>query len=184
MVNQIFIDLKSKMNKAIDHYSREVSVIRTGRASADILDIVKVDYYGSLSPLKNIANITAPDPQSLAIQPFDPSSLESIEKAIIASDLGMAPSNDGNIIRLTVPVLTEERRQELVKLLHKIIEDGKVSIRNLRRDANDQLKVLEKNKELSEDNLKRALDNVQEDTDSYIEKLNEVLKTKEEELQL
>ena len=122
--------------------------------------------------------------RSILIQPFDPSSIEAIEKGIVASDLGMAPSNDGNVIRLSVPVLTEERRAELIKVIHKIIEDGRVAIRNLRRDANDQLKKLEKDKELSEDNLKRALDNVQEDTDLYIEKLNTILNIKEKELTL
>jgi len=184
MINEIFINLKDKMNKVIEHFTQEISVIRTGRASTNMLDIVKVDYYGTPTPLKNISNITSPDPQSILIQPFDPTSIEAIEKGIIASDLGMAPSNDGNVVRLSVPVLTEERRTELIKVIHKIIEEGKVGIRNLRRDANEQLKKLEKDKELSEDNLKRALDNVQEDTDTYIEKLNTILEIKEKELTL
>tara|TARA_Y100001960_G_scaffold315518_1_gene381235 strand:+ start:90 stop:644 length:555 start_codon:yes stop_codon:yes gene_type:complete len=184
MVNEVFIELKNKMNNVIEHFSKEISVIRTGRASANILDIVKVDYYGSLTPLNNISNISTPDPQSILIQPFDPSSIENIEKAIIASDLGMTPSNDGTVVRLTVPTLTEERRNEFVKLIHKIIEDGRVAIRNLRRDANEKLKTLEKDKTLSEDNLKRALENVQETTDEFIGKLNSLQKTKENELKL
>ena len=130
MVNEVFTNTKNKMNKVIEHFSREISVIRTGRASTNILDIVKVDYYGSATPLKNISNISVPDPQTITIQPFDPTSIEMIEKGIVASDLGMNPSNDGNIIRLSVPTLTEERRNELVKLLHKIIEDGRVVVRN------------------------------------------------------
>ena len=184
MINEIFVNLKSKLNKAIEHFTKEISMIRTGRASTSMLDIVKVDYYGTPTPIKNIANITSPDPQSIVIQPFDPNSLEAIEKGIINSDLGMTPNNDGNLIRLTVPILTEERRNELVKLIHKIIEDGKIAVRNLRRDANEQLKKLEKDKEMSEDNLKRALDNVQEDTNEYIEKLNKILEAKEKELSL
>ena len=184
MINEIFVNLKSKLNKAIEHFTKEIGMIRTGRASTSMLDIVKVDYYGTPTPIKNIANITSPDPQSIVIQPFDPNSLETIEKGIINSELGMTPNNDGNLIRLTVPILTEERRNELVKLIHKIIEDGRIAVRNLRRDANEQLKKLEKDKEMSEDNLKRALDNVQEDTDEYIKKLNKILEAKEKELSL
>ena len=184
MVNEIFSNLKVKMDKVIEHFTKELGVIRTGRASTSMLDIVKVDYYGTLTPIKNIANITSPDPQSILVQPFDPTSLDVIEKGIMDSDLGMTPNNDGNLIRLAVPVLTEERRTELVKMIHKIIEDGRVAVRNLRRDANEQLKKLEKDKELSEDNLKRALDNVQDDTNNYIGKLNKILDAKEKELML
>jgi len=184
MVNEIFSNLKVKMDKVIEHFTKELGVIRTGRASTSMLDIVKVDYYGTSTPIKNIANITSPDPQSILVQPFDPTSLDVIEKGIMDSDLGMTPNNDGNLIRLAVPVLTEERRAELVKMIHKIIEDGRVAVRNLRRDANDQLKKLEKDKELSEDNLKRALDNVQDDTNNYIGKLNKILEAKEKELML
>tara|TARA_B100000029_G_scaffold477758_1_gene523159 strand:+ start:2129 stop:2686 length:558 start_codon:yes stop_codon:yes gene_type:complete len=182
MINEIFNDIKVKMNKTIDHFSSEISVIRTGRASSNVLDIVKVDYYGSLTPLKNIANISTPDPQSIVIQPFDPTSIEVIEKAIIASDLGMNPANDGTIIRLVVPTLTEERRNELTKVIHKIIEDGRIAIRNIRRDANEKIKDLEKTENLSEDNLRRALDNIQEITDENIKKLNLMQETKEKEL--
>ena len=167
MEQDIFLDAKQKMDKAIDHYRKEVSIIRTGRASGDILNSVKIDYYGSLTPLNNVANITVPEGQLILIQPFDPSTLELIEKAINDSDLGLNPNNDGHVIRLNIPSLTDDRRQELVRQVHKIIEDGRVSIRNIRRDANDQLKKMEKSHDLSEDNLKRALDNIQEVTDQH-----------------
>ena len=182
MEQSIFSEAKLKMDKAIEHYKKELSTIRTGRASSSILSSVKVDYYGSPTPLNNIANITIPESQLISIQPFDPSSLELIEKAISDADLGLTPNNDGNVIRLNIPSLTQERRKELVKQVHKIIEDGRISIRNIRRDANDQLKRLEKSHDLSEDNLKRALDNIQEITDSYITKLNQIQDSKEKEI--
>ena len=182
MEQEIFSEAKNKMEKAFEHYKHEVSFIRTGRASTQILNPVKVDYYGVPTPLNNVANITIPEAQLISIQPFDPSTIELIEKAIIESDIGLNPSNDGNIIRLNIPSLTEERRKELVKQVHKIIEDGKIAVRNIRRDANEQLKKLEKSHELSEDNLKRELGNIQELTDTYINSLDEVQKSKEQEL--
>ncbi len=182
MINEIFVDVKERMNKAIEHYKGEVATIRTGRASTDILDGVKVDYYGTPTPLKNIAHLTVPEGQLIVIQPFDPNSLELIEKSIIASDIGLTPNNDGNVIRLSIPTLTEERRKELIKFVHKIIEDGRISIRSIRRDANDNLKKQEKDSDLSEDNLRRALDNIQEMTDEYINKLNDIQNLKEKEI--
>ena len=182
MEQEIFSESKMKMEKAIEHYKQEVSFIRTGRASTHILNPVKVDYYGVPTPLNNVANITTPEAQLISIQPFDPSTIELIERAIVESDIGLTPSNDGNIIRLNIPSLTEDRRKELVKQVHKIIEDGKISVRNIRRDANDQLKKLEKSHDLSEDNLKRELDNVQELTDKYINNLDVIQKNKESEL--
>jgi len=182
MEQSIFTDAKNKMDKAIEHYKKELSSIRTGRASADILNTVKVDYYGSMSPISNIANITIPEAQLISIQPFDPSTLEIIEKAILESDLGLTPNNDGNMIRLNIPALTQERRKDLVKQVHKIVEDGRIAIRNIRRDANDQLKKLQKSNELSEDNLKRSLDNVQELTDKKIALLGQIQNSKEEEI--
>ena len=182
MEQGIFSEAKNKMEKALEHYKHEVSFIRTGRASTQILNPVKVDYYGVPTPLNNVANITIPEAQLISIQPFDPSTIELIEKAIIESDIGLNPSNDGNIIRLNIPSLTEERRKELVKQVHKIIEDGKIAIRNIRRDANEQLKKLEKSHDLSEDNLKRELGNIQELTDTNISSLDEVQKSKEQEL--
>ena len=182
MINELFLDVKDRMNKAVEHYRSEVASIRTGRASISIMDSVKVDYYGTQTPLNNIAHITVPEGQLIVIQPFDPSSLEFIEKAIIGSDVGLTPNNDGNIIRLNIPSLTEERRKELVKIVHKIIEAGRVAIRNIRRDANDHLKKSEKDHDLSEDNLKRATDNIQEMTDDHINNLNKIQAAKEKEI--
>ena len=143
MENEIYSNIKDRMIKTVEHYNHEVAIIRTGRASADVLDSVKVDYYGTMSPLKNIAHVSVPEAQSILIQPFDPSSLEAIEKAIVTSDLGLSPNNDGNLIRLNIPALTEERRKDLVRVVHKTIEEGRIGIRNLRREANEQLKELE-----------------------------------------
>ena len=182
MEQSIFSEAKNKMDKAIEHYKKELSSIRTGRASSSILNPVKVDYYGTPTPLNNIANITIPESQLISIQPFDPSSLELIEKAISDADLGLTPNNDGNVIRLNIPSLTQERRKDLVKQVHKIIEDGRIAIRNIRRDANDQLKKMEKSHDLSEDNLKRELDNIQEITDTYISTLNQIQDSKEQEI--
>ena len=182
MINELFNDVKDRMNKAIEHYRHEVASKRTGRASTSILDGVKVDYYGTLSPINNIAHLTVPEGQLIVIQPFDPNTLEIIEKAIISSDVGLTPNNDGNVIRLNIPSLTEERRKELVKVVHKIIEEGRVAVRNIRRDANDQLKKYEKDHELSEDNLKRAMDNIQEMTDDHINDLNQLQESKEKEI--
>ena len=182
MINEIFIDVKDRMNKAVEHYRHEVSTIRTGRASPNILDMVKVDYYGTPTPLNNIAHVTVPEGQLIVIQPFDPSSLESIEKAIMNSDVGLTPNNDGSVIRLNIPSLTEERRKELVKVVHKIIEEGRVAVRNIRRDANDLLKKSEKEHDLSEDNLRRATDNIQEMTDEYIKNLNLIQEAKEKDI--
>ena len=182
MINELFNDVKDRMNKAIEHYRYEVSTIRTGRASTSILDGIKVDYYGTSTPINNIAHITVPEGQLIVIQPFDPNSLEIIEKAIIASDLGLTPNNDGNVIRLNIPSLTEERRKELVKVVHKIIEDGRVSVRNIRRDANDHLKKHEKDHDLSEDNLRRAMENIQDMTDDHIKELNQLQDSKENEI--
>ena len=182
MINELFIDVKDRMNKAVENYHHEIASIRTGRASTSIMDGIKVDYYGTQTLLSNIAHVTIPEGQLIVIQPFDPSSLEFIEKAIISSDVGLTPNNDGNVIRLNIPSLTEERRKELVKVVHKIIEEGRVAIRNIRRDANDHLKKSEKDHDLSEDNLKRATDNIQEMTDDHIKNLNQIQDAKEKEI--
>ena len=182
MINELFVDVKDRMNKAVEHYLHEVSTIRTGRASANILDVVKVDYYGTPTPLNNIAHVTVPEGQLIVIQPFDPSSLEFIEKAIMSSDVGLTPNNDGSVIRLNIPTLTEERRKDLVKVVHKIIEEGRVAVRNIRRDANDLLKKSEKANDLSEDNLRRATDNIQEMTDEHIKNLNQIEEAKEKDI--
>jgi len=184
MINDIFVDIKERMAKAVDHYRQEVSTVRTGRASSNILDLIKVDYYGIMTPLTNMAHVSVPEAQLIVVQPFDPTSLEPIERAILNSDVGLTPNNDGNIIRLNIPALTEERRKEFIKVVHKMIEDGRMSIRNIRRDVNDHLKKMEKDGEVSEDNLKRALDNVQETTDEFIKELNDLQEMKEKELMI
>ena len=183
MINQIFSNCKDRMNKALEYCAHEISLIRTGRASTNILDSIKIDYYGTQTPLKNIAHISAPDVQLLLIQPFDPTSLELIEKAITSSDVGLSPNNDGNVIRLNIPNLTEERRNELIKVAYKYAEEGRIAVRNIRRDINDQLKI-EKDNGLSEDNFKRALDNIQELTDESIQKLNKIVENKEQDISL
>ena len=182
MVEQIYTDIKNHMQKTIDYYQKEISKIRTGRATTSILDNVLVDYYGSPQPLKNLSHISVPEAQLIVITPFDPSSLEMIESSILSSDLGMNPNNDGNVIRLNVPILTEERRKELIKLVHKIIEEGRISIRNIRRDGNDKIKKLQNEQNLSDDNLKIGLDNIQELTDEYVDKLNNMESIKEKEI--
>ena len=182
MVDQIYNEIKSQMQKTIDHYQKETSKIRTGRASASMLDTVQVDYYGTAQPLKNVSHVSIPEPQLIVVTPFDPSSLEMIESAILSSDLGMSPSNDGNVIRLNIPALTEERRKELVKLLHKTIEEGRISVRNIRRDGNDQIKKLQNDEGISEDNVKIELGNIQDLTNDFIEKLNTLQSIKEKEI--
>ena len=182
MSEEIYNECKERMDKTIIHYHSEISTIRTGRASTALLDSIKVDFYGTLNPLNNIALISAPDPHLITIQPYDPNALEAIEKAITSSDVDLTPNNDGTIIRLSIPPLTEERRKEFVKLAHKIIEEGRVSIRNIRRDSNDKLKEIEKNHEISEDNLKIELDNIQDLTNEYIDKLNKMQDNKEKEI--
>ena len=170
------------MDKTILHYQSEISTIRTGRASTALLDSIKVDFYGTLSPINNIALISAPDPHLITIQPYDPNALEAIEKAITSSDVNLTPNNDGAIIRLSIPLLTEERRKELVKLVHKVIEEGRISIRNIRRDSNDKLKEIEKNHDISEDNLKIELNNIQDLTNKHIDQLNQMQENKEKEI--
>lgn len=182
MVEKIYNDVKNNMHKTIEHYQKEVSKIRTGRASSTMLDSILVDYYGTPQPLKNMSNVSTPEAQLIVITPFDPSSLEMIEAAISAADLGMTPNNDGSVIRLNVPVLTEERRKDLVKILHQTIEEGRVSIRNIRRDGNDQIKKLQSDENLSEDNIKIELDNIQDLTNQYIDKLNSLQSDKEKEI--
>ena len=182
MSEEIYNECKERMEKSILHYQSEISTIRTGRASTALLDSIKVDFYGTLSPLNNIALISAPDAHLITIQPYDPSALEAIEKAITSSDVNLTPNNDGSIIRLSIPPLTEERRKDLVKLVHKVIEDGRISIRNIRRDSNDTLKAIEKKHEISEDNLKIELNNIQDLTNEYIDKLNKMQENKEKEI--
>ena len=182
MSEAIYNETKDRMEKTISHYQSEIGAIRTGRASSNLLDSIKVDFYGTLNPLKNIALISTPDPSLITIQPYDPTALEEIERAIVNSDVDLTPNNDGSIIRLSVPPLTEERRMEFVKLVHKIIEEGRISIRNIRRDSNDKLKSWEKENSISEDAMKIELENVQDLTNEHIDILNSIQSSKEKEL--
>jgi ribosome recycling factor len=170
------------MNKAVDSVCRELGGIRTGRASATLLDGIKVSAYGSMVPVKQVANVGVPDPKLIVVHPWDRSLLGEVEKAILKSDLGLTPASDGNVIRLHVPPLTEERRKELVKLVKKLAEEGKVAIRNVRREANERLKVAEKNGEISEDEARRTQKKTQELTNNYSKNVDEILEKKEEEI--
>ncbi|MBB4823900.1 ribosome recycling factor [Sporosarcina luteola] len=182
MPKAVLDQTKDRMEKAIAALTRELASIRAGRANASLLDRITVDYYGAPTPLNQMAGISTPEPRLLVIQPYDKSILGDIEKAIMKSDIGITPSNDGSIIRLAVPALTEERRKELVKLVKKEGEDSKVAIRNIRRDGNDELKKLEKTGDITEDELRRESDEIQKLTDSFIEKIDSIAKDKENEI--
>jgi ribosome recycling factor len=170
------------MTKAVEAAQHDFSTIRTGRANPVILEGVQVDYYGTKTPINQLAGVSAPEPRLLVIAPWDKSAITAIEKAIMNSDIGMTPQSDGNVIRLQVPYLTEERRKDLIKVLHKKTEEHKVAVRNIRRDVNDRMKDLEKKHEISEDDNKRGQEQVQKLTDKYIEKMDVLAKAKEAEL--
>ena len=170
------------MEKVLSGLQHEMAGIRTGRASVSLLDTVRVDYYGTLMPLNQVATLHVPEPAMITVQPFDSSQITAIEKAIRAADLGLNPSNDGKLIRVPIPALNEERRKELVKKLHHVAEDHRVALRNIRRDANDPLKKLLKEKMISEDEERRALDDVQKMTDGHIQKLDQAAKAREKEI--
>ncbi|THE14500.1 ribosome recycling factor [Bacillus timonensis] len=182
MANNTLNQVKDKMSKAIQALSRELATVRAGRANPAILDKVSVDYYGAPTPLNQLASINVPEARMLVIQPYDKSVLGDMEKAIQKADLGLNPTNDGSIIRISIPPLTEERRRELVKLVKKYAEESKVAIRNVRRDGNDELKKLEKNGEITEDELRSLTDDVQKITDESINKIDSVAKEKEKEI--
>ncbi len=174
--------LEEKMRKSISVLKEELNTVRAGRANPALLDKVMVDYYGSPTPLKNISNISVPDPRSLMISPFDPKSIHDIEKAINIANLGINPSNDGKVIRLVIPAVTEERRKELIKVIKKYGEDAKVAVRNERRDANEELKKQEKAGELTEDDLKKSLEDVQKMTDKTMKDIDQIVVDKEKEI--
>ncbi|WP_421384635.1 ribosome recycling factor [Bacillus salacetis] len=182
MPSQIMSNTKERMTKAIQTFTRELASIRAGRANASLLDKITVDYYGAPTPVNQLAGISVPEARMLVIQPYDKSSLGDIEKAILKSDLGITPTSDGNILRIVIPQLTEERRKDLVKLVKKESEDAKVAIRNIRRDANDDLKKLEKNGEITEDDLRGYSDDVQKMTDDHINQIDSIAKDKEKEI--
>lgn len=182
MPKQVIANTKEKMNKAIQSYSRELASIRAGRANASLLDRITVDYYGAPTPINQIAGISVPEARLLVIQPYDKTILGDIEKAILKSDIGLNPSNDGSVIRLSIPMLTEERRKELVKNVKKESEEAKIAIRNIRRDGNDDLKKLEKNGDITEDALRGFNDDIQKLTDEFISKVDALTKEKEKEI--
>lgn len=175
-------DLEAQMQKSVEATQRSFNTLRTGRANASILDRVMVDYYGAATPLKSLANINTPDASTITIQPFDRGSMNDIEKAIMMSDIGINPNNDGSTIRLNVPQLTNDRRKELVKIASKYAEEGKVAVRNLRRDAIDEVKKLEKSAELSEDEARDQQDSIQKLTDKYVKRMDEILADKEKDI--
>src|SRR5579871_2531370 len=181
-VKEVEAQAKARMEKAITDFQHAISGIRTGRASVSVFDSVRVDYYGTPTPLNQVANLHVPEPSLITIQPWDVSQIAAIEKAIRGSDLGLNPANDGKIIRVPIPPLTEERRKEIVKRLHHVAEDHRVSLRNIRRDANEHLKKLLKDKAISEDEERKALDEVQKSTDGNIAKLDATSKAKEKEI--
>ena len=181
-VKEVEASAKGRMEKAVSDLQHEMSSIRTGRASVSIFDSLKVDYYGTPTPINQLANLHVPEPTLITIQPWDVSQIGVIEKAIRTSDMGLNPGNDGKIIRVPIPPLTEDRRKEIVKRLHNIAEEHRVALRNIRRDANEHMKRLLKDKAISEDDERKALDEVQKMTDAHIAKVDTLAKTKEKEI--
>jgi ribosome recycling factor len=181
-IEDFLADAKRRMDRSIEATHQEFNSIRTGRASPALLDRISIDYYGTATPLKSLASIGAPEARLLTVQPFDPTSLKSIERAIQESDLGLVPSNDGKLIRLPIPALTEERRKELVKVVRRVAEDGKVAIRNVRRDVLHHLRELVQNGDVGDDEEHRAEQQVQKVTDEHTKTIDDLLKTKESEI--
>jgi len=182
VIEDLLMDTEERMQGVIEATKKELAAVRTGRANPALLNKVIVDYYGTPTPLNQLATITAPDARLLVVQPWDKNSIKDVEKAIIKSGLGLTPNVDGNTIRLPIPQLTEERRKDLVKMIRKDVEDKRIAIRNIRRDSNDKLKASEKNGELPEDDSRRTQDEVQKLTDKYIAEVDRLLAAKEEEI--
>lgn len=182
MKEEIFADAKDRMAKTLKALEGNFSRVRTGRASLSLLDGVKVDYYGSSMPLNQVASLSVPEPRSILISPWDPKVIGEIERAILKSELGLTPISDGKVVRINIPALTEERRRELVKVVRKMAEEAKVAVRNVRRDANELLKDLKKEKQISEDELFRSQEDVQKFTDEFIKRIDEALAVKEKEI--
>lgn len=181
-IKEIQKGAETRMKKGVENTRSELSKIRTGKASPAMLDTVKVEYYGSMVPLKQVANVNTPEARLLTIQPWEKNLIAEIEKAIQKADLGLNPVNDGILIRLPIPQLTEERRKDLVRLCHKLVEEGRITIRNVRRDTNDKLKSIEREHEISEDQYHTTMDDIQKLTDQYIKEVDEILAKKEEEV--
>jgi ribosome recycling factor len=181
-LDEIYDSHEDRMKKALDVLRKEYSSLRAGRATPALLDKITVDYYGTPSPVNQVANISVPEPRMIVIQPWEKTMLASIEKAILKSDLGLTPNSDGVVIRLSIPQLTQQRRQELVKTIHKKAEDDRIAIRNLRRDGNESIKKMEKDKELSEDEAQKAQEHIQKLTDKYIKEIDHIMSSKEKEI--
>jgi ribosome recycling factor len=175
-------ETRPRMDTVIDDFRRKLATIRTGRAAVSLLDTVMVDYYGTMTPLNQMASVHAPEPQMLTVQPWDQSQIGAVEKAIRGADLGLNPSNDGKLVRIPIPPLTEERRKQLAKQVHEIAEDHRTAVRNVRRDANERLKKMLKDKAISEDAERDGLDEIQKLTNQYISKIDDLSKTKEQEI--
>jgi ribosome recycling factor len=175
-------DLESRMSTALEALGREFASVRTGRASASLLDGIRVDYYGTATPIPQMASVSVPDARTITIQPWEAGQLKEIEKAIIKSDLGITPMNDGKLLRLSMPTPTEERRKQLAKTVGKMAEESRVAVRNIRREANDKLKAMAKDKKISEDDERRGHEQIQKTTDKFIAKVDELLKKKEQEI--
>ncbi|MDY0039912.1 MAG: ribosome recycling factor [Desulforhabdus sp.] len=182
MLNDIYQDMRDRMQKALESLDRDLKRLRTGRASVSLVDGIKVEYYGTPTPLNQLATLTVPEPRTIMIQPWDTTVIAEVEKAILKSELGLTPMNDGKIIRINIPPLTEERRRELVKVLKKMAEETKVAVRNIRRDSNEMIKDLKKEKEISEDEQFRAQDEVQKITDEFIAGIDTIYNNKEKEI--
>jgi len=182
MDEKILKDIEGKMEKSLSSLKMDLNKVRTGRASLSLFDDIRVDYYGTPTPLSQVATLSVPEPRLITIQPWDTSITTEVEKAILKSELGLTPASDGKIIRIPIPRLTEERRKELVKVVKKMTEAAKVALRNVRREANDQLKGLEKNKKIPQDELHQMMEKVQTSTDKYIEKVDTALAAKEKEI--
>jgi ribosome recycling factor len=181
-LKETYVQLKTRMDKAVEDFRKAMAGVRTGRASVHMLDGVTVDYYGSQMPLNQVAQVHAPEPQLITVQPFDASQLGAIEKAIRSGDMGLNPMNDGKLIRVPIPPLTQERRQDMVKQLHRVLEEHRTAVRNIRRDGNDAIKKALKDKKISEDEEKRSLDEIQKLTDGEIKKMEDMSKGKEKEV--
>lgn len=182
MIKEIMDMAEEKMSKTLAVTKKELASLKAGRANPQMLDRIEAEYYGSVTPINQLSNISAPEPRILLIQPWDKNALKSIEKAILKSDLGINPSNDGSVIRLVVPELTEETRKNIVKTVKKLGEEGKVAIRGIRKECNDKLKNLKKESDVSEDEIKKAEENIQKKTDNYIKEIDKVVEIKEKEV--
>jgi len=181
-MNEVFVEIEKRMVSSIEAYQGELAKLRTGRASLALVDGITIDYYGSQTPLNQVAALSVPDPSTIAIAPWEPKVLAEVEKALLKSNLGLTPNSDGKVVRLNIPALTEERRMELVKVAQNVAEGSRNSLRQIRRDGNDQIKAMEKDKEISEDQMHDGQDRIQKLTDTYVEKINSILKSKEDEI--